>query len=355
MFSLLILIFEHIQDGASLRDKADSSTLSDQLTTVLQELKLLKTEKFRSKEKERDHDSSRKLNRGRSGSDERSENEEDQEKDREREREKGSGSDSESSGRHRNSSGDDSNLRSADRKGRSRGPNRSKGMNRSRRHAANDSLIQMDVQAMQLELDSMRNDIQRSAYLRQTQSGTPGTARRELVTPLRVSDVEHDIATSSVRRELDATDRALQAATRRADSLADELRYKADEVARVTDLLEYSKTENKRVTRELRILRDETEHSEKQDYALHQRLELDRLRADAAALHDKVNQLLSDQQRMLQGHRNESEGWKIEKEQMVSQLNSMLRLKNNSPDILTLQVGISTTLMAKKQKTKNKK
>lgn len=327
-----------------MRDKADSTTLSDQLTTVLQELKLLKTEKFRSKE--RDNDSSRKFIRGRSGSGERSENEEDQEKGREREREKGSGSDSESSGKYRNSSGDDSNSRSADRKGSSRGPNRSKGTNRSRRRGANDSLIQMDVQAMQLELDSMRNDIQRSAYHRRAQSATPATARRELVTPIRSSDVEHDVTTSSVRRELDATDRALQSATRRADSLADELRYKADEVARVTDLLEYSKTENKRVTRELRILRDETEHSDKQDYTLHQRLELDRLRTDAAALHDKVNVLLSDQQRMLQGHRNESEGWKIEKEQMVSQLNSMLRLKNNSTDIFTLQVCFCSTLLA---------
>ena len=191
---------------------------------------------------------------------------------------------------------------------------------------------------MQIELDSMRSDIQRSAYHRQ-QSVTPSATRRELMTPVRPMDVEQDITTSSVRRELDATERALQAATRRADSCADELRYKADEVARVTDLLEYSKSENKRVTRELRILRDQTEYSDKQEHTSHQRVELDRLRADAAALHDKVNQLLSDQQRMLLGHKNESEGWKAEKERLSSQLASMLRLKNNSLDILTLQVS----------------
>jgi hypothetical protein len=321
------------------RDKGDSSTLSDQLTTVLEELKLMKAEK------EREHDSSRRINRGRSGSGERSENGEgrndwdrdrDRDRDRERDREKDSGSDSDGS-RYRNSSGDDSNSRS-DRKDRSRGHNLSRGTHRKRRREAEDALIQMDVQAMQLELDSMRSDIQRSAYLRQAHSVTPGASRRDLITPIRPYDGDHDISAVSVRRELDATERALQAATRRADSCADELRYKSEEVARLTELLEDSKAENKRVTKELRTVKDQIEYNNKQDLSSHHRLELDRLRADAAALHDKVNQLLNDQQRMLQGHRSEAESWKNEREHMSTQMASMLRLKSSSLDILTLQV-----------------
>ena len=305
--------------------------MSDQLTSVLQELKQIKAQKFYTKEREKEYDSSRKLYRGRSGSRVRSEDGEGR-NDWDRDRERDSGSDSDSS-RYRNSSGDDSNLRSADWRDRSRGHSRVRGTNRNRRREANDALIQMDVHAMQVELDYMRSDIQRSAHLRQAQLVTQSATRKELVTPLQTFDADHDIAASSARRELDASERALQSATRRADSCADELRCKADEVARVTDLLEYSEAENKRVTRDLRILRDQTEYNEKKDYTSHQRLELDRLRDDATALHGKVNQLLSDQQRMLQGHKNESEGWKAEKEHMSSQLASL------SHDILTLQVS----------------
>ena len=69
MCSVLISILNmtlHVQGDVQHRDKGDSSTLSDQLTTVLEELKHMKAEK------ERENDSSRRINRGRSGSGERS-------------------------------------------------------------------------------------------------------------------------------------------------------------------------------------------------------------------------------------------------------------------------------------------
>jgi hypothetical protein len=222
---------------------------------------------------------------------------------------------------------------------RERERDRERGRERSRdRIRVEESATKGEVQAMQLELYSMRDDMQRTLLQK---SQPPPRRERELHNPpVRPEDRDPDrllALVTTLRKELDVSERACHAATRRGNDCCEELKYKSDEVTRLQDLLDNSKSDNKRMTRELRSLREDADYSGR-DQTSTSRLEIDKLKAEASALHSKVEQLLTEQQRSSFSHRGELEGWKIERDRLTAQLTSLMLAAGSPQEISALQV-----------------
>jgi hypothetical protein len=206
-----------------------------------------------------------------------------------------------------------------------------------------ESATKGEVQAMQLELYSIRDDMQRSSLLQRNQPAPRRDRERDREVrdpPVRPEDRDPDRLLSLVttlRKELDVSERACHAATRRGNDCCEELKYKSDEVTRLQELLDNCKSDNKRMTRELRSLREDADYSGR-DNTSTARLEVDKLKAEASALHSKVEQLLTEQQRSSFCHRGELEAWKIERDRLTAQLTSLMLSAGSSQDISALQV-----------------
>jgi hypothetical protein len=216
---------------------------------------------------------------------------------------------------------------------RERERDRERGRERSRdRIRVEESATKGEVQAMQLELYSMRDDMQRT-LLQKSQPPPRRERERELHNPpVRPEDRDPDrllALVTTLRKELDVSERACHAATRRGNDCCEELKYKSDEVTRLQD--------NKRMTRELRSLREDADFSGR-DHTSTSRLEIDKLKAEASALHSKVEQLLTEQQRSSFSHRGELEGWKIERDRLTAQLTSLMLAAGSPQEISALQV-----------------
>jgi hypothetical protein len=224
---------------------------------------------------------------------------------------------------------------------RERERDRERGRERSRdRIRVEESATKGEVKAMQLELYSMRDDMQRT-LLQKSQPPPRRERERELHNPpVRPEDRDLDrllALVTSLRKELDVSERACLAATRRGNDCSVELKFKSDEVTRLQDLLDNSKSDNKRMTRELRSLREDADYSGR-DHTSTSRLEVDKLKAEASALHSKVEQLLTEQQRSSFSHRGELEGWKIERDRLTTQLTSLMLAAGSPHEISALQV-----------------
>ena len=333
--------------GPSL-DRAESTTVTDQLSSVLKELELMKTERSKSNV----YDSGRRSNsnsRAQSVSMERSESRDrrsdfgserdDSRGDRGRER------DSEEGSRGRYSTGKRSSFRHSEReRGRERERDRDRGRDRDRERSRDkirveETVTKGEVQAIQMELFSMRDDMQRNAYLHKTLPA--GSSRRDLnSTPNRSQDLDPErlqALVTALRKELDIAERACHTATRRGNDAVEELKYKSDEVTRLQDLLDNCKSDNKRMTRELRSLRDDADYSGR-DLSSLSRLEVEKLKAEASSLHSKIEHLLIEQQRNSLGRRDEVESWKVERDRLTAQISSMALSAGSTQDIHSLQV-----------------
>ena len=309
------------------------------MNTVLKELELLKTEKrgrFNEKGRERsvgiDREEKRSSSVDRSQwSDNRNGNRNGngngrQGKENDYDEENESDSNDDHTGNYNNSSSEKKRSRDTRRISNSSQSYRNQENERGRERGSEDE-TKVAVQAMKRELSNIREDIQRNSSTKSTPVITPtnvpfgghfsdvGSLEREVI---RLQGL-----TGNLRKELELSERSFQTANRKINDNVEEIRYKNDEILRLKDFLENAKSDNKRIIRELRNVRDENEYDGargKYDHTTVSRLEVEKLKIEASSLHEKIDSLLIDQQKVSYAHRLENENKKSEIDQLKSQI-----------------------------------
>ena len=327
--------------------KTENQKVSVQLSTVLRELERLKSEKRgRFNEKSRERDERRSIDRGRSSSVDRIQrsgngngkekehgngnsngnSNKGRESDYDFDEENESDSYDDRSGNQNNSSSEKKRSRDTRRISKTSYSYRNHENERGRERGSEDE-TKVAVQAMKRELSNIREDIQRQSSTKSTPVITPtnvpfgghftdvGSLEREVI---RLQGI-----TGNLRKELELSERSFQTANRKINDNVEEIRYKNDEIVRLKDFLENAKSDNKRIIRELRIVKDENEYDGvrgKYDYTTVSRLEVEKLKMEASSLHEKIDSLLKNQQKVSYTHRLEIESKKSEIDQLTSQI-----------------------------------
>jgi hypothetical protein len=114
-------------------------------------------------------------------------------------------------------------------------------------------------------------------------------------------DGEHEIARlgaviATLRNELDTSVRAQQASTRKISNIQEEIEIKNDEIMKLKNHVDNFKNDNRRLTQELRSLKDDNDYVNKYDYN-NLKLENESLKVNNKNLKNNIETLINDQQR----------------------------------------------------------
>ena len=354
--------------------KDENKKVSDQLNTVLKELELLKTEKrerYIEKSRERssgsDREGKRLIERKQSSSRQRDKNNSYYDiRDENNTSNSDSDFDSDNDQKKKYESYDKScsekkRNKKIDRDKDDRTSSRSKERERERerqreneRERVRNNMIDNDrskeddtivaVKAMKKELSNIREDIQR-------RSTTPIISiRRENITPISVpfgghfSDIgslENELhrlqgINNNLRNELERSEKSCASNNKKINENVEEIRYKNDEIIRLKEFLENAKLDNKRIIRELRNIKDENEYvgnKGQYDRITVSKLEEEKLKMEASVLHEKIDSLLKEQQKVSYSNRIEIESKKSEIDHLTSQIAILINQNKGSGSV----------------------
>jgi chromosome segregation ATPase len=139
-------------------------------------------------------------------------------------------------------------------------------------------------------------------------------------------DSDHEIARlgvviSTLRNDLDTSIRAQHASTRKISNFQEEIENRNDEIMKLKNHLDNSKNDNRRLSQELRSLKDDNDYVNKYDHN-NIKLENESLKINNKNLKNSIENLINDQQREKFTSNLEIDNLKGEKTRLNAQLSS---------------------------------